>query len=88
MKLAEIAAKINAHLKRLEADEGYNVTNPQYGTSPLWNSGSYDAGRYVSIVYVSYQRRSNFSKDRALKYLAWLDAGNKGKHYDAEVPNA
>ncbi len=94
MKLKEIAAAINSHLQRLEKDMGWNESRkfdsakqtwvscaPREGERQLWNSYATAVGRYVFITYVSYQGRSHLTKADAETYLAWLDAGNKGKHF-------
>ena len=84
MKLTEIAARINAHLKRIEADPKLNPwDNGPGSTHPYYNAGAWEAGRYVGVKYVSYQGSHNFSKADAERYLAWLDAGNNGRHYEA-----
>jgi len=80
-KLDEIAAKINTHLKRFEADKKINRTDPTYKTRPYYWAGSSSTGRRVRVCYVSYQGGTNLTRDEALAYLAWLDAGNVGTHY-------
>lgn len=86
MKLAEVAAKIDEHLKRLEKDPKWNVRKSvddkhHLSLPRLWNSGAWVAGRYVLVIYVSYQGHAALSKSEAVEYLQWLDAGNKGQHY-------
>ena len=83
MKLDEIAKRILAHLKRFEADPVINARNRKYGTTPYYYSMAYRAGSRVAVCYVTYQGASNLTKDEALKYLAWLDAGNVGRHWRA-----
>ena len=95
MKLTEIAERINEHLKRLEADKEFNrprrfdkekqewVDDPK-GYGKLYHSSTYGGGAYVRVTYVSYQGISTLTKEEAMAYLAWLDAGNKGTHYDME----
>lgn len=53
------------------------------GSSPYFQPNAYQAGRYVGVCYISFQGASNLSKADAEKYLAWLDAGNVGRHYEA-----
>ena len=93
MKMKEIAERINAHLKRFEADPEINteITYHSNRTGKQESAGHrfYYAGAYyhrgpkVSVTYISYQGHSNLSKDEALRYLEWLDAGNVGRHYEA-----
>ena len=87
MTCKEIAARIDAHLKRFEADPEINAIDPRYGTSPFWRAfaqvkqGTRGAG--VRIKYVGYQIERTICKADAERYLAWLDAGNVGKHWEA-----
>jgi hypothetical protein len=88
MKLIEIADRISAHLARFEADPIINAPAPSRmgsseGLKKYWHSRARQAGAYVGIVYIAYQGASNISKAEALRYLAWLDAGNVGRHYEA-----
>jgi hypothetical protein len=87
-KLKEIAERINAHLKRIEADpelnQYKNATHRQMKLKPYWNSCAwYGHGTRMGIRYISYQGNQTLTKADALEYLAWLDAGNNGKHYEA-----
>lgn len=90
MKLAEIAAQINAHLKRLQADEAWNRRDRvdrdgrRKVYSVLQSVNASQAGRYVGVTYVSYQGRTNLTKAEALAYLEWLDDGNKGRHFEQQ----
>lgn len=92
MKLAEIAERINKHLKRFEADPVINAPSPTWKTRPYYYAGAGTAGRYVEIIYITYQHHPKLTKDEAIAYLAWLDAGNIGTHYEAKKnianPNA
>lgn len=81
--LTEIAKRINGHLTRFEADPKINVRNATYQTQPYYHAGAYRAGAYVQVWYVSYQGKTNLKRDEAVRYLAWLDAGNVGSHYTA-----
>jgi hypothetical protein len=83
MKLEEIADRINEHLKRFEADSVINAPNPNSKSCPFYQAAAIRNGRYVAVKYVSYQHTSNLTRDEAEKYLAWLDAGNVGKHNQA-----
>jgi hypothetical protein len=84
----EIARRINEHLKRFESDPVINVPmmNRGMNTTPYYNAGAFNGGRYVTITYVSYQSASFLTKAKALEYLAWLDAGNVGKHFRLTHP--
>jgi hypothetical protein len=83
MKLQEIADRIKAHLDRFESDKTINVAKDGRSIHPYYNANASVAGRYVRIVYVSFQGETNLSKSDATEYLQWLDAGNVGKHYKA-----
>jgi hypothetical protein len=83
MKMQEISDRIDAHLKRFEADPEINALN-KYKTKPYYGAGSfYGAGSKIGVSYVSYQGTTFLSKSDALEYLKWLDAGNIGRHYKA-----
>jgi len=93
--LTVIAERIDAHLNRFEADSKINkgqrydremqrwVEDPK-GTGDYYCSSAYVSGRYISVVYITYQGSSQLTRERAEKYLAWLDAGNVGRHFEAE----
>ncbi len=83
MKLKEIAEAIAAHLARFETDPKANPVDRNYGTHPFYRAGSWASGRYVCVVYVTYQGHSNLTKEQAIQYLDWLNAGNVGRHYEA-----
>ena len=84
MKLKDIASRIRAHLRRFEDDPKINTTKPQpYGGVPYFWVNAYAAGRFVYVTYISYQGNSHLTKDEATRYLAWLDAGNVGRHFEA-----
>ncbi len=77
-KLAEIAERITAHLKRMER-------NPEIERGVgfrLMYSRAWDSGPVVRITYVG-QGSIALRKADALKYLEWLDAGNNGRHWEA-----
>lgn len=82
MKLKEIAERIHAHLKRIEADKVLNVS-PGQNRQLLFHAGAIASGRYVLCMYISFEGRSSLTKDEALRYLAKLDAGYVGRHYEA-----
>ena len=80
MKLDEIANRIAAHLARFEKDK---TINKPFGTGvkPYYFSHAYRGGRYVRVIYVTYHEADSLTREEALAYLAWLDAGNVGKHW-------
>jgi hypothetical protein len=56
--LTEIAEKIDAHLKRLEADtDGFNswIDGKTNGHRPFYFAGACRVGAYVHVCYVIYQ---------------------------------
>jgi hypothetical protein len=81
----EIAARLDQHLKRMEADPAINVLiMPGKESYRLfWNAGAIALGRYVGVTYIRYQGHRSLTRDQAAAYLAWLDAGNNGRHYTA-----
>lgn len=81
MKLDEIAAKIGAHLKRMEADPEINRRIRNSHLALYWNARCVASGPKVFVSYVSFQGSSSLTKNEALKYLSWLDAGNNGTHW-------
>jgi hypothetical protein len=78
-KLREIAERIAAHLQRIE------LAHPRRGKSDClyYSANAWPAGARLGVRYVTYQNTSNLTKRDALEYLAWLDAGNEGRHYTA-----
>jgi hypothetical protein len=78
--LQEIAARIKVHLKRFEASPAVNIEVNM--RKPYYFANAWRTGRYVAVVYVSYNSPHCMEKADALAYLAWLDAGNVGTHRD------
>jgi hypothetical protein len=91
MKMAEIAERIRAHLKTHEADEEWNQyswTDPR-GTKRTqrhlyYANAGYHVGSRITVLYVSYQGQIHLKKAEALAYLEWLDAGNRGTHWEQQ----
>jgi len=83
--LTEIAAGINKHLVRFEADPKINTRygGPQ-GTSAYYYARAWRTGNRVAVSYVTYQGTRKITRAEALAYLDWLNAGNVGKHYDQQ----
>ena len=67
MKLKEIASKIDKYLKLFEAENQDKTFATMY-----YNAFAVDAGRFIQIIYVSYQGHSSLTKQEALEYLNWL----------------
>lgn len=86
MKLAEIAEQIAAHLKRFEADP--KIARSQNTEGPRLNfyceTSVRSSGPRVFVTYVSYHGAFSLTKAEAEAYLAWLDAGNVGRHWDQQ----
>ena len=82
--LAQIAAQIDTHLKRFERDPKINKVDKKKrsGLHPFYYAGAWAGGRWVYVKYIDFQGSSNLSRAEALAYLAWLDAGNVGQHYE------
>ena len=86
--LTELAHKISAHLKRFEADPQINAPHKEQGIRPYFHAGAMKNGRWVAVVYVSFQGWTNLTRQHAERYLAWLDAGNIGKHSSVAADGA
>lgn len=88
VKLPEIARRIGAHLERFEDDPEINTImhNPSGrtggGLRRFFNAGAISTGSRVEVRYIGYQGTTKLKKADALAYLAWLDSGGIGKHYD------
>ena len=84
MTLTETAKRISTHLKRFEADPAINAVRANSQSRPYYGAGAIRLGRFVNVQYITYQGRTNLSRQRAEEYLAWLDDGNEGRHFEAE----
>ena len=87
-KLADLAAAISKHLERFENDPVINATPPAVNGNmrlpPYFRaSANYPGGSYVQVMYISFQGWQMLKRDEAIRYLAWLDKGNVGRHYEA-----
>ena len=82
LKLVEIADRIRVHLKRMEAAQPEGINLPLFHRRPVryFQPNAWPAVSRVGVRYVSYQVTSFLTKAEALAYLAWLDAGNEGRH--------
>lgn len=90
--MGQLAARINAHLRRFEHDPAINVevscdasyTKPGKGLHSFYNAGAcYPGGARLRVVYISYQGGANLTRDEAMRYLAKLDSGFVGRHFEA-----
>jgi len=91
---AALGQKIDAHLKRIEGDPALNprrrfdkereewVLDPR-GVPAYYRAGAAGDRHRVWVIYVTYQGGSYMSIEDAEKYLAWLEAGNVGRHFKA-----
>lgn len=80
LTLAELARRINDHLKRVE----------RTGAMSDWHQAGayYMGGARIRITYVSRQGGTTLSRPKAQAYLDWLDAGHVGRHDQHVIPNA
>lgn len=88
MKLAEIADRITAHLRRFETDTTINAPDTKYRLRTYYNASAWRMGARIAVAYISFQVADRLSRDAALAYLAWLDKGNVGTHYEFERQTA
>jgi hypothetical protein len=80
--MKKIAEGIDAYLRCFEADPKINVAKEGRNISPYFHAHAwYPGGAYISVVYISFQGISHLKRDEAEAYLAWLEAGNVGRHY-------
>lgn len=88
--LKALAARINAHLQRMERDPKINVeisrdphTPKGMGLHRFYGAGAwYIGGRYVSVTYVRYQGSTTMTREQAEIYIAALDAGSTDRHFE------
>lgn len=80
-----LAARIDVHLRRFEADHKINVNtkSDRTGLARFYNAGCGASGSRIFVTYISYQGQLSLTKEEAQRYLTWLDAGNVGGHYEA-----
>lgn len=72
MTLTEIAARITAHLKRFESE----------GTDKFLCSRAWVYRQCVRVQY--FGSTHLLTRAEAEAYLAWLDAGGVGKHWEMQ----
>ena len=91
---AVLAQKINTHLQRIEHDKTLNPGKrfdkdektwvpDEKGARSFYGAHSMGDRHRVWIIYVTYQGGSYLPIEDAETYLAWLDAGNVGRHFAA-----
>ena len=90
--LTETGERINAYLKRFEADKEINKTiyydssragKRESAGRSYYYAHARRAGRFVRVCYISYQGGYPLTGAEAERYLAWLDAGGVGRHFEA-----
>ena len=82
LSLKELGERIDAHLRRFEADPKVNTIRG--GLKRFYGAGSrYCGGSKLFVRYISYQDGSQLTRDEATRYLAWLDTGHVGRHHEA-----
>lgn len=75
----QLAYAINGYLEEFEAIPKMNDKHDRF-----YNAGAISRGNgRVQITYVSYQGESLLTIEEAEQYLAWLDKGNIGRHFEA-----
>ena len=84
--LAVLATRIGVHLERMERDPMINAAL-DIGTSklhPFWRAHVEARGNRIFVQYqdLPFRSESSITREKAEKYLAWLDAGNNGKHWE------
>ena len=91
---AALGQRINAHLQRIESDPTLNPSRRLDKELNTWVPDERGVRRFfgarakgdrhrVWVIYITYQGGSYVSIEDAETYLAWLDAGNVGRHFEA-----
>ncbi len=85
--LDECAERITSHLKRFEADAGINVAQ-KTGSLTLKPYNMPSAQRRGTRLRIRYAdplgQGTPLTANETREYLAWLDAGNVGKHWESQ----
>ena len=87
-KLAEIAARIAAHLLRFEASVEHNPWDDRRLTWPYAKPRARACGARVEVIYHYAVTGDKLTRATAAAYLAWLDAGGVGRHWEWERQRA
>lgn len=80
MKLKEIAERIDAHLKRMEADPEINKPSA-WGTYRFHHAQAWHAGQFVYLIYQQHHDRIKLTAGEAYAYLSYLDDGGTDYHH-------
>ena len=80
MPLKEIAARIDQHLKRLEAEDTA-ARKASGGNAHYYCAGAWATPTRVSVTYVTYQGSDWLTRAEAEQYLESLDSGSSAKHF-------
>ena len=85
VELTPIAERIRVHLQRFEADPLINATRASGGLmlTPYYTVSAYAERKRVHVQYIITHGHTALSGAEAVRYLAWLDAGGVGSHYEA-----
>jgi hypothetical protein len=83
LHLAVIANRIALHLRSFERNPKINHIDKASRTARFFWASAWSTGRRVCVTYVSYQGPTKLTRAEAAAYLAWLDAGNVGTHFEA-----
>jgi hypothetical protein len=77
----DVAARIDAHLRRLEAGTPRYAQTGQvmFSFASAWTHGR---GSFLYVLYKPVERTYSLRLAQAKRYLAWLDLGGCGKHLD------
>ena len=84
MSLKDIAAEINEHLRRLEAEQKAKDPNEE-GRLRYFGASAYAAGPKVGIQHITYRGARNFSREAARCYLSLLRAGEAPTFADERI---
>jgi hypothetical protein len=79
LPMKELARRINAHLRRIEADPKINVV--RNSLHKFYYAGAhYSGGARIRVTYITYQGSPALSRSEAERYLAALDSGSTDLH--------
>lgn len=81
----EIADRIDAHLKRIEADPTLNPEREKGGMklATFWRATAGANGSWVFVYYFATHGATSLTRADAERYLQMLDAGFVGRHFEA-----
>jgi hypothetical protein len=87
--LNEIADRITAHLRRFERDPAINTERgveragfEPSALKPYYMPGAWRSGARVRVKYLGYRDGTPLSREEAEAYLAGLDKGFVGRHFE------